>query len=153
MPQNIIDTVFPATQGAPGSLTLAPNVTDPFSPGPGANNAHPAGVEANTQAPGLGVAAQSPSFGETPASVSAQNQTEGGAVAPGFGDADDSPVDDSNDGSGCGPIGVRVVGTALGRTDGGLLMPGGAGANVVQDRVATQVFGNGVVQNVNGGSY
>lgn len=153
MPQNIIDTVFPVTQGALGSLTLAPNVTEPFSPGPGANNAHPVGVEANTQAPGLGVAAQSPSFREIPASVSAPNQTEGGAAAPGVGDANDSPVDDSNDGSGNGPIDVRAVGTALGRTDGGLLQPGGTPVNVVQNQVATQVFGNGVVQNVNGGAH
>ena len=143
---NIIDTVFPITQGA-----LAPNVTDPFSPGPGANNFHPAGVEANAEAPGLGVAAQSPLFKEVPASVSAPNQTEAGAVAPGVGDANDSPVDDSNDRSGCGPIDVQVVGTALGRVDGGLLQPGGAGQNVADDRIATQVLGIGIVQNVNGG--
>jgi len=146
MPQNIIDTVFPVTQGA-----LAPNVTDPFSPGPGTNNEHPAGVEAGSQAPGTGVAAQSPSFKGIPASVSSPNQTTGGAVAPGTGDVNDSPRDDSNDGSGNGPIGVRTTGTALGQVDGGLLMPGGAPVNVVQNQVATQVFGNGVVQNVNGG--
>jgi len=146
MPQNIIDTVFPVTQGA-----LAPNVTDPFSPGPGANNTHPVGVEAGSEAPGLGVAAQSPSFKEIPASVAAPNQTEAGAVAPGVGVTSDSPSDDSNDGSGDGPVGVLRTGTALGRTDGGLLMPGGAGENVVQNTIATQVFGTGVVQNVNGG--
>ena len=146
MPQNIIDTVFPVTQGA-----LAPNVTDPFSPGPGVSNFHPAGVEANAEAPGLGVAAQSPSFKETPASVSAPNQTRAGAVAPGVGDANDSPVDDSNDGSGRGPVGVTTEGTALGQVDGGLFMPGGAPVNVVGNQVATQVFGTGVVQNVNGG--
>ena len=151
MPQNIIDTVFPVTQGAPGSLTLASNVTDPFSPGPGANNKRPNGVNAGDEAPGLGVASQSPSFREIPASVSAPNQTEGGAVAPGVGDADDSPADDSNDGSGNGPIGVSFVGTALGRTDGGLLQPGGTPVNVAQNQVAVQVFGNGVVQDVNGG--
>lgn len=146
MPQNIINTVFPVTQEA-----LAPNVTDPPSPGPGANNFHPAGLEVNTEAPGLGVATQSPSFGEIPASVSAPNQTEAGAAAPGVGDANDSPVDDSNDESGNGPIDVRAAGTALGQVDGGLFMPGGAPVNVVQNQVATQVFGSGVVQNVNGG--
>jgi hypothetical protein len=146
MPENIIDTIFPVTQE-----TLAPNVTNPFSPGPDANNFHPAGVEANTKAPGLSIAAQSPSFREIPASVSAPNQTEAGAVAPGVGDVNDSPVDNSNDGSGNGPIDVRAVGTALGRVDGGLLQPGGAGQNVVDDRIATQVFGIGLPQNVNGG--
>jgi len=146
MPQNIIDTVFPVRQGA-----LAPNVTDPRSPGPGANNAHPAGVEAGSEAPGLGVARQSPSFRAVPASVAAPNQTAGGAVAPGVGVADDSPRDDGNDGSGDGPVGVTTVGTALGRTDGGLLQPGGAGQNVVDDRIATQVFGVGMPVNVNGG--
>ena len=146
MPQNIIDTVFPVAQGA-----LAPNVTDPFSPGPGTNNKLPNGVNAGDEAPGQGVATQSPNFKTTPASVSAPNQTEGGAVAPGVGSVNDSPNDDSNNGSGDGPVGVVRVGTALGRTDGGLLMPGGAGNNVADDRIATQVFGTGVVQNVNGG--
>ena len=60
MPQNIINPVFPVTQGA-----LAPNVTDPHSPGPGANNSHPAGVEANTQAPGVGLPVQVPPFTRT----------------------------------------------------------------------------------------
>ena len=60
MPQNIINPVFPATQGA-----IAPNVTDPFSPGPGANNLHPAVVEANAQAPGVGLPVQVPSFTRT----------------------------------------------------------------------------------------
>lgn len=148
MPQNIIDTVFPVAQGA-----LAPNVTDPFSPGPGTSNTRANGTNAGDEAPGLGVAAQSPSFKEIPASVSAPNQTSGGAVAPGVGDVNDSPVDNSNDGSERGPVSVRDVGTALGQVNGGLLMPGGAPVNVVQNQIATQVFGNGVVQNVNGGSY
>jgi hypothetical protein len=57
MPQNIINTVFPVLQGA-----LAPNVTDPPSPGPAANNFHPAGVEPGAQAPGVGLPVQVPSF-------------------------------------------------------------------------------------------
>jgi hypothetical protein len=146
MPDNLIDTVFPVRQGA-----LAPNVTDPFSPGPGANNEHPAGVEAGATVPGFGTARPVPSILSTPASASAPNQTEAGAVAPGMGVADDSPEDDSNDNSGDGPVSVARTGTALGRVDGGLLMPGGTPVNVVDDRIATQAFAQGIVPTVNGG--
>jgi hypothetical protein len=148
MSTTIVNTIFPVTQGFD---SVPADVRPPYSPGAGANNSHPAGVEAGTEAPGLGLAAQSPPLSRSPASATAPGQTDAGAEAPGVGDADDSPRDDSNNGSEHGVVGVRAAGTALGRTDGGLLQPGGVPVNVVQDQVATQVFGSGVVQNVNGG--
>lgn len=57
MPQNIIDTVFPVRQGFD---SVPADVRPPKSPGAGANNVHPAGVEPNQQAPGRGVPAQIP---------------------------------------------------------------------------------------------
>lgn len=62
MPQNIINTVFPVAQGFD---SLPAEIIPPFSPGAGANNFHPAGVEANAQAPGVGLPVQVPSFVKT----------------------------------------------------------------------------------------
>lgn len=62
MPQNLINTVFPVTQGFDSVPT---EVHPPFSPGSGANNFHPVGVEANSLAPGVGLAVQVPSFTRT----------------------------------------------------------------------------------------
>lgn len=148
MPQNIINTVFPVNQGFD---SLAAEVKPPFSPGAGIDNVHPVGVEAGDVAPGVGLAAENPSFKETPASVSAPNQTFGGAVAPGVGDVNDSPTDDSNLNVGDGPVGVLRTETALGFVDGGLFMPGGTPVSVTQNYVAGQVLGIGFPQNVKGG--
>lgn len=62
MPANIINTVFPVAQGFD---SLPKEVIPPASPGAGTNNFHPAGTEANTQAPGLGIPVQVPSFTRT----------------------------------------------------------------------------------------
>jgi hypothetical protein len=62
MPQNLINTVFPVAQGFD---SVPKDARPPFSPGAGSNNAHPAGVEANTQAPGIGLPTQVPSFTRT----------------------------------------------------------------------------------------
>lgn len=147
MPQNIIDTVFPVTQGE----GFKPNeILPPFSPGAGIENENTSVVKANEVAPGVGVPVQS--FKEIPASVSAPNSVDGGKVAPGVGVANDSPEDDSNLDSNDGPVTVTATKVSLGTVDGGLLQPGGTPVNVVQNDIAKQVFGNGVVQNVNGGA-
>jgi hypothetical protein len=148
MPQNIINTVFPVYQGFDSVPT---EVRPPFSPGPGVKNTHPVGVEAGDVAPGLGTAADSPSEGRTPASVSAPNSTAGGAEAPGVGAPNDSPQDDSNLDAGDGPVGVLRTETALGTVRGGLFEPGRTPVFVGQNNVAGQVLGVGNPQNVMGG--
>lgn len=149
MPDNIINTVFPVRQGFDSVPT---EVRAPAFPGTGGvNDQNSDLVKGNEFAPGLGVPAEP--FGSTPASVADPNSTPGGLRAPGQGAPDDSPTDDSNSFSADGPVTVQAVGTALGRVDGGLLQPGGAPVNVTQNNVASQVFGQGAVQNVNGGSH
>jgi hypothetical protein len=49
---NIINTVFPVTQGFD---SVAKDARPSFSPGAGINEVHPVGVEAQELAPGLGV--------------------------------------------------------------------------------------------------
>ena len=61
MPGNIINTVFPVTQGFDSVPT---EVRPPFSPGAGINETHPVGVEAGDLAPGVGVAVDSPTFAD-----------------------------------------------------------------------------------------
>lgn len=52
MPDNIVNTVFPVYQGFDSvPATVAP----PYSPGPGTSEVHPAGVQANDLAPGVGL--------------------------------------------------------------------------------------------------
>ena len=148
MPQNIINPVFPNTQGFDSVPT---EVRPPFSPGAGVNNTHPVGVEAGSVAPGLGTAKNSPSEGGTPASVSAPNVTAGGAKAPGVGAVNDSPQDDSNQNVGDGPVGVLRTETALGTTRGGLFGGQGTPVGVITNNVAGQVLGVGNPQNVMGG--
>lgn len=150
MPHDIINTVVVA--GEPSGC-LPPNVVLPSSPGPGANNSHPAGVEVDEQAPGRGVSAQVPRLQVVPASTSSPNLLEGGAAAPGSGVADDSPRDGSNLLAGDGPVTVVPTQVSLATVAGGLLEPGGAPVNVVQNTIATQVLGVGYPQNVNGGAH
>lgn len=150
MPQNILDTVFPMTQGE----GFKPNETPPFSPGPGIDNVNSSVVKANAVAPGAGV--PTPSFKKTAASVSAPNSTKAGAVAPGVRVADDSPEDDSNDDSGNGPVTATRTTVALGTVNGGLSQPGGAPVNVTQNNVAGQTFqqpGGGLVPTYDGGAH
>lgn len=151
MPQNIIDTVFPVTQGE----GFKPNeILPPFSPGAGIENENSDLVKVNEEAPGVGVPAQS--LKKTPASVSAPNSIDGGAVAPGVGPANDSPTDGSNDYSVDGPVGVLRTKTALGTVDGGLFQPGGTPVDIIQNTVIEQVFqqpGGGLVPTYNGGAH
>jgi hypothetical protein len=151
MPQNIIDTVFPVTQGE----GFKPNeILPPFSQGAGVNNENSDLVKVNKEAPGVGVPAQS--LSEIPASVSAPNSVTAGAEAPGVGPANDSPTDNSNDNSGDGPISVLRTKVALGTTDGGLFQPGATPVNVTQNNVIEQVFqqpGGGLVPTINGGEH
>ena len=126
-------------------------VRPPFSPGPGINEVHPVGVEAGDVAPGLGTAFDKPSERSIPASVSAPNLTAGGFKAPGVGNVNDSPEDDSNLDSGDGPVSVLHTETALGTTKGGLFDPGRTPVFVGQNNVAGQVLGLGNPQNVKGG--
>jgi hypothetical protein len=150
MPQNIIDTVFPVTQGE----GFKPNETPPFSPGPGIGNANSSIVKANEVVPGAGVPAQS--FKKTAASVSAPNSTAAGAAAPGVSAANDSPKDDSNNDSGNGPVTATRTTVALGTVDGGLSQPGGVPVSVTQNNVAGQVFqqpGGGLVPTYDGGMH
>jgi len=151
MPQNIIDTVFPVTQG---EGFKPPEILPPFSPGAGIDNANSDLVKANEEAPGVGVPAQS--LSETPASVSAPNSVAAGAEAPGVGVADDSPEDDSNDDSQDGPVKVTSTIVALGTTDGGLFQPGATPVDVFQNTIIEQVFqqpGGGLVPTFNGGAH
>jgi len=147
-PTSVINTIFPVYQGLDG---LPVEVKDPYSPGPGVNNAHPVGVEAGDVAPGLGVASESPAFGKAPSSAPNPNITNGGTRAPGVGAVDDSSKDDSNFNSGHGPVGVLPTNTALGTVDGGLYQPGGTPVNVNQNYVANQAFGLGLVPTFQGG--
>ena len=149
MPDNNVNLTFPVRQGFDSVPT---EVRAPAFPGlGGVNDQNSDLVKGNELAPGLGVPAEP--FGSTPASVSDPNSVPGGEVAPGLGPVDDSPADDSNNFSADGPVTVEAAGTALGRVAGGLLQPGGTPVNVTQNNVAGQVFGRGVVQNVNGGSH
>jgi hypothetical protein len=142
----IINTVFPVRQGE----GFKPNeILPPFSPGAAINDTNSDLVKVNEEAPGVGVPVESRL--KTQASVSAPNSIEGGAMAPGVGPANDSPTNNSNANSADGPITVTTTKVALETVDGGLLQPGGVPVNVTQNNVAGQVFGNGVVQNVNGG--
>ena len=147
MPQNIINTVFPVTQGFD---SVPAEVRPPYSPGAGINDVNESVVKAGEEAPGVGVPSQS--FKRTPASVSAPNSVAAGAEAPGVGATNDSPEDDSNHDAGDGPVTVARVETALGRVDGGLLMPGGTPVFVGQNTVANQVLGVGQPVNVRGGA-
>ena len=147
MPQNIINTIFPVNQGFD---TVPVEVHPPFSPGPGINEVHPVGVEAGDVAPGLGTALDNPTK-KSIASVAAPNSTAGGFRAPGVGNVDDSPEDDSNQNVGDGPVGVLRTETALGRVDGGLFGGVGTPVFVGQNTIAGQVLGVGNPQNVRGG--
>ena len=150
MPQNIVDTVFPVTQGE----GFKPNETPPFSPGPGIGNANSSVVKANEVAPGAGVPA--PSFKKTAASVSAPNSVAAGATGVGLGAADDSPEGDSNGDSANGPVTVTRTQTALDTVNGGLLGPGGTPVNVTQNNVVGQTFqqpGGGLVPTYDGGAH
>lgn len=150
MPQDIINTVVVARES---SGCLPPNVARPLSPGSGANNLHPAGTEGNLLAPGSGIPAQRPTFQSTPASTSSPNVLGGGASAPGTGVADDSPEDGGNLLAGDGPVRVARAQVSLTTVAGGLLMPGGAPANVVQNTIVAQILGVGYPQNVSGGAH
>jgi hypothetical protein len=125
----------------------------PFSPGAGIDNFH-AVVEANDFAPGLGVPSEEPTFSKTPASVAAPNQIFAGEVGTGVGVAADHNQDNANADAQDGPVKVLLnTEAALGRVDGGLLMPGGCPVNVTENTIANQVIGVGLPQNVKGGLY
>jgi hypothetical protein len=148
MSQNIINPVFPNLQGFDSVPT---EVRPPFSPGPGINEAHPVGVEAGSTAPGLGTAADGSVERSTPSSAPAPNITAGGAKAPGVGNVDDSPEDDSNQNVGDGPVSVLRTETALGTVRGGEFGGQGTPVAVITNNVVGQVLGVGNPQNVMGG--